>query len=169
MFEKIINFFKKPEPQNKPKAQPKNWREAFEQSHGKNAREADAILRKEAKQRTGSENYNTFSFNKSRARSAGLHWYVWKTCQDSRVRPSHQNLQGVIVNYNEAPNAELLIGNGPGTRRHAGTAKGCRCYDAPLVMASDVNWPARVHYKGKIKTMTLKEFKEICKDDIFKL
>ena len=167
MINKIINLINALIGIETSKPHPKTWRETYEQSYGKQARETDAILRKEAKRRTGSENYNTFSFNKSRARSAGLHWYVWQTCQDSKVRPSHQNLQGVIVNYNEAPNAELLIGNGPGKKHHAGTGKGCRCYDAPLVMASDVHWPARVHYQGKIRIMTLKEFKTICKDDIF--
>ena len=153
--------------QSNPLPNPKTWREAFEQAHGQQARESDALLRKEAKRLTGSKNYNTFTFGKARAREAGIHWYIWETCQDSRVRPSHKNLQGVIVNYNEAPNAELLIGTGPGTKRHAGTAKGCRCYAAPLIMASDVHWPARVHYQGKIRVMTLSEFKKICKDNIF--
>ena len=152
---------------SKPKQQPKNWREAFAQSQGKTASTMDAELRKRSKRLTKSENYNTFTYSKADARSAGLHWYVWKTCKDARVRPSHQNLDDVIVNYNEAPNAELLIGNGPGVKRHAGTAKGCRCYDSPLIEASDVRWPARVHYQGKIRTMSLKEFKKICKDDIF--
>ena len=146
---------------------PKNWREAFDQRYGNTAKEMDISLRKESKKLTGSENYNTFSFSKARARSAGIHWYVWRTGEDIRVRPAHKNLNKVIVNYSEAPNAEALIGNPPGAKRHAGSLKGCRCYDEPLVSANDVTWPARVHYKGQIRQMSRSEFKKICKDDIF--
>ncbi len=138
--------------------EPKNWQEAFTASSGKQANKAHKLLQKESKRLTGSTNYKSFNFTKARASAAGCHWYIWRTCEDSMVRLSHQEMAGVIVNYTEPPKK---LGH------HAGELPDCRCYDEPLIRADQSKWPAKVYYKGKIQKMSFREFKNICKDDIF--
>lgn len=141
-----------------PNNEPKNWKEAFAASSGKQANKAHKLLQKESKRLTGSANYKSFKFAKARASAAGCHWYIWRTCEDARVRPSHREMADVIVNYKEPP--KILA-------YHAGELPDCRCYDETLIRADQSKWPAKVYYKGKIRKMSLREFKNICKDDIF--
>lgn len=141
-----------------PNNEPKNWKEAFAASSGKQANKAHKLLQKESKRLTGSTNYKSFKFAKARASAAGCHWYIWRTCEDARVRPSHREMADVIVNYKEPP--KILA-------YHAGELPDCRCYDETLIRADQSKWPAKVYYKGKIRKMSLREFKNICKDDIF--
>lgn len=141
-----------------PNNEPKNWKEAFAASSGKQANKAHKLLQKESKRLTGSTNYKSFKFAKARASAAGCHWYIWRTCEDARVRPSHREMADVIVNYKEPP--KILA-------YHAGELPDCRCYDETLIRADQSKWPAKVYYKGKIRKMSLHEFKNICKDDIF--
>ena len=141
-----------------PNNEPKNWKEAFAASSGKQANKAHKLLQKESKRLTGSTNYKSFKFAKARASAAGCHWYIWRTCEDARVRPSHREMADVIVNYKEPP--KILA-------YHAGELPDCRCYDETLIRSDQSKWPAKVYYKGKIRKMSLREFKNICKDDIF--
>lgn len=96
-----------------------------------------------------------------RAENVGLKWYVWETSQDQRVRPAHRKMQGVLVNFDEPPAPELLVGLKSVGHYAAGDIWNCRCYPRPLIYVTEVNWPHRVYYGGRLAYMTLAEFKRI--------
>jgi SPP1 gp7 family putative phage head morphogenesis protein len=99
------------------------------------------------------------ALTESRADELGLPAYEWITSRDSRVRPSHRNLDGVIVLYSDPPAPEALIGQRSTLGRgHAGCFPQCRCPQAPLLTLDDVRWPHRVHRHGSIVMMTRVEF-----------
>ncbi len=97
----------------------------------------------------------------ARATAIGADWYIWRTSDDERVRPSHKNMDGVLVSRKEPPSPEELIGEKNAGKYHAGELDGCRCYPEPIVELSYVKFPARVYHKGKIRTMTREEFKKM--------
>lgn len=96
-----------------------------------------------------------------RSEELGVDWYAWRTSEDSRVRSSHHHMDGVLIAYNNPPSPELLIGEKTQGYYHAGNIYNCRCYMEPLISFTDVKWPAKVYYNGKIQKMTLSKFKEI--------
>ncbi len=100
---------------------------------------------------------------RTRARSTalGVGWYVWRTSEDERVRPSHKNMQGVLVNWKEPPSPEALVGMETCGKYHAGEIDGCRCYPEPVVEFDYLRFPVKVYHKGKIRTMTREEFKKM--------
>jgi hypothetical protein len=50
------------------------------------------------------------ALTESRAVSLGLDWYIWRTSEDSRVRESHANMDGVLCSYSDPPNPDHLAG-----------------------------------------------------------
>lgn len=94
-----------------------------------------------------------------RALSIGCDWYVWRTSDDARVRESHKKMDGVLVNWNDPPSPEALIGKKSPGNYHAGDIYNCRCYAQPLLEYSDVTWPHKVYHAGSIQMMTLAKFK----------
>ncbi|MDY6148947.1 MAG: minor capsid protein [Porphyromonas sp.] len=97
-----------------------------------------------------------------RSEAAGVKWYEWRTGEDQRVRDSHRLMNGVLIRWSDPPNPELLNREKHAHNRyHAGNIYNCRCFPAPLVQLSDVNWPHKVYYAGRIQTMTLAQFKKI--------
>jgi uncharacterized protein with gpF-like domain len=99
---------------------------------------------------------------RARSEDIGIHWYVWETCKDARVRKSHRKMHGVIVPWNSPPSPEGLIGEEEVEGKyHAGEALECRCLGLPLVSLSEVNWPHRVYHRGQIQRMTRVEFKRL--------
>ena len=102
----------------------------------------------------------------TRSRSANLriNWYVWRTEEDQKVRDSHRTMDDVIVPWNSPPSPELLTNLPPAKGNayyHAGEIYNCRCYPEPLLEVSDVRWPHKVYYLGKIQTMTRQQFEKI--------
>lgn len=98
---------------------------------------------------------------KARAMNIGLNWYIWKTCKDQRVRKSHDHMDGVLINWNDAPSPEKLAGEKHIGYYDAGNVFNCRCYPAPIVNLKQIKFPCKVHYRGKIQTMTKIQFEEI--------
>ena len=99
---------------------------------------------------------------RARSEDIDIHWYVWETCKDARVRKSHRKMHGVIVPWNSPPSPEGLIGEEEiEGKYHAGEALECRCLGLPLVSLSEVNWPHRVYHRGQIQRMTRVEFKRL--------
>lgn len=99
-----------------------------------------------------------FRREQDNARRLGITWYQWSTCRDQCVRPSHQNLDGVLVPWDDPPRAEWLVGEPSLGPFHAGEAPGCRCVPLSLLVLDDVSWPARVYYDGTIKQMSRRQF-----------
>lgn len=104
----------------------------------------------------------TTALNKARCEQLDLRWYVWRTALDgNRVRKSHRNMEGVLVNWNDPPSPELLVGEKSVGYYHAGNIWNCRCYTEPLLEIDDVHWPHKVYYQGRITKMTRKQFEDI--------
>ncbi|RXI46080.1 hypothetical protein DP145_01710 [Clostridium tetani] len=103
-----------------------------------------------------------FIRDKSSCEKLNIPAYVWKTCQDQRVRKSHTNMQNVIVFWDDPPNPEELIGEESLLGKyHAGEYVGCRCYTEAIVSLNLIKWPSKVYYNGKIQIMTKEQFEVI--------
>ena len=102
------------------------------------------------------------ALTEARADNLGLHWYLWRTSEDQRVRKSHRNLDGVLVRYEKPPQPEKLVHEhstlGTG---NAGEFPNCRCTQIVLLDPADVTWPRRVYWNGKIQMMTKTQFMRI--------
>lgn len=67
---------------------------------------------------------------KARAESIGSTGYIWRTSEDSDVRPSHRALAGRFVRWDSPPVTDGLSG-------HAGCVPNCRCYAEPVLPDSN--------------------------------
>jgi len=102
------------------------------------------------------------ALTRARAESIGLQWYEWRTSEDQRVRSSHKHMNRILVNWNNPPSPEKLIGEkNPPPPYHAGEIWNCRCYAAPLTGIDRVSWPHKVYYGSAIVTMTKAEFEAL--------
>ncbi|MCW6079039.1 phage minor head protein [Clostridium sporogenes] len=105
------------------------------------------------------------ALTKARCENIGLNWYIWRTSEDQRVRKSHDHMEGVLINWNNPPSPEKLIGKKFVGYYHAGNIYNCRCYPEPVVSLDFIKWPCngkiKVYYNGSIVRMTKKEFLEI--------
>lgn len=97
-----------------------------------------------------------------RAEELDLHYYAWETSRDERVRKSHRNMQGVLVNWNDPPAPEALVGERSTLGRyHCGRAPQCRCAALPIVTLDEIQFPARVFTGGRIIRMSRAQFQRI--------
>ena len=89
----------------------------------------------------------------ARSEALGLNWYIWETADDTRVRESHDFMDGVLCRWSEPPNPERL-----NTEKrnygayHPGGIFNCRCIALPVISYRDIGFPARVHKAGEVKT-----------------
>lgn len=96
---------------------------------------------------------------RARAVSIGVPAYEWHTSEDSRVRPSHRKMDGVLVLWGDPPDPERLFGErSSGGKYHAGCIYNCRCVSLPLVSLEEVSWPARLYRAGSIRRVTKAQF-----------
>lgn len=104
----------------------------------------------------------TTAITKQRSEQLDLHWYVWRTALDwDRVRKSHRNMEDVLVNWNNPPSPEALVGEKDVGNYHAGNIWNCRCYPEPLLDVEDVKWPHKVYYNGSIQKMSKNQFEQL--------
>lgn len=104
----------------------------------------------------------TTALTKARCDNLDLHWYAWRTMEDGdRVRKSHRIMEGVLVNWNEPPSPEALVGEKSVGNYHAGNIWNCRCYPEPLIEIDDISWPHKVYTNGKIQIMGKMQFKQM--------
>lgn len=98
----------------------------------------------------------------ARADRLGIAWYIWRTSRDGRVRDSHKDMDGVLCRFDTPPSPEILAGiRSTLGRYNAGEAPNCRCYPEPLIDIADISWPHKVHYGGRIVTMSMNEFRKV--------
>ena len=98
----------------------------------------------------------------ARSEQLGLRWYVWRTAMDGdRVRKSHRNMEDVLVNWNNPPSPEELVGEESVGTYHAGNIWNCRCYPEPLIEIDDVDWPHKVYMNGTIVKMKRSGFEKV--------
>ena len=104
----------------------------------------------------------TTALTKQRSEQLDLHWYVWRTALDGdRVRKSHRNMEDVLVNWNNPPSPEALVGEKDVGKYHAGNIWNCRCYPEPFLDVEDVKWPHKVYYNGSIQKMSKNQFEQL--------
>jgi SPP1 gp7 family putative phage head morphogenesis protein len=95
---------------------------------------------------------------KVRSTNAGMNWFVWKVTHDNRLRKSHKVMDNVLVQWDDPPSPEKLAGLKDYGKYLPGSTYNCRCYPAPIIRLSDVSFPAKVYYGGKIESMSMKKF-----------
>lgn len=61
------------------------------------------------------------NLGQARAEYVGSQGYIWRTAEDSDVRPSHRKMEGRFVAWSSPPTLDKLTG-------HAGCLPNCRCY-----------------------------------------
>ncbi len=66
------------------------------------------------------------AITQARATRAGSQGYIWRTCEDGDVRPSHRAMNGKMVRWDSPPTLDKMRG-------HAGSLVGCRCYCEPVL------------------------------------
>lgn len=99
------------------------------------------------------------AFTRARSQALGLNWYEWETSHDTRVRPSHKLMNAVLVNWNDPPSPEALLGiRSTLGKYNAGNCPNCRCPALPLITVDDVRWPHKVYQDGRIRMMTRAQF-----------
>lgn len=97
----------------------------------------------------------------TRSNDLDINWYVWRTSEDSRVRKSHKKMNKVIVNWDDPPSPEKIIGEKFIGEYHAGECEQCRCYAEPIIDLKLIKFPHRVYYNGQIQVMKKAEFMKI--------
>jgi uncharacterized protein with gpF-like domain len=102
---------------------------------------------------------NATALSRSRAQRLNLNWYEWDTSEDAIVRPSHRLMDLVLVNWNDPPAPEALLGiHSTLGHYHAGNCPNCRCDANVLVDLDQVAWPHKVYTGGRIVRMTKLQF-----------
>lgn len=99
----------------------------------------------------------------ARCQDLGIKWYVWRSCQDERVRNSHAMMNGVYCRWSDPPNPEAMFGgHNSGGHYHPGGIYNCRCVALPVVDERDLRFPCRVYANGKVQSVpNIKTFKSI--------
>ena len=135
-------------------AQGKTGRKTFEtqlKSHG--AKNAKLIARTEsAKLQTTIDEY--------RSTSLGSVCYEWRSSKDKRTRPSHREMNGVIVFWrpdNQKPLLDKMRGN-------AGEFPNCRCTPLPILDENDITESKYRVYDYRTDTIINISAKELIKD-----
>lgn len=103
------------------------------------------------------------AITRARAEDIGLNWYQWQTSEDGRVRKSHRKMDQVLINWNDAPSPERLVGEKSVGKYNAGNIYNCRCVALPIVSLDEIKFPAKIYSGGEIKRLTLSEFRRIAK------
>ena len=104
------------------------------------------------------------ALTQARCANLGIDWYVWRTSRDSRVRSPHDDMEGVLVAWSDAPSPEKLFPHPdakPYGNYHAGGTFNCRCYPEPVVAVELVLFPCKVYHNGGIRQMTKEQFLKI--------
>lgn len=87
----------------------------------------------------------------ARAEDMGISCYIWHTCQDERVRPSHAKMEGVVCFWNDPPSPE---GRG---FYHPGNTYNCRCYAEPILDVTDLPTSFRAWRNDGVRKFTRKK------------
>jgi SPP1 gp7 family putative phage head morphogenesis protein len=112
--------------------------------------------------RTGVQSSSTL-LTEARCQELDLPWFVWYTSKDQRVRPSHRNMDGVIVSWSDLPSPEALIGQKSNLGHYApGNCPNCRCGPLPVLTVEDIyrtgSEQHKVYHDGIIVRMTKAQF-----------
>lgn len=102
---------------------------------------------------------------RARAQAVRMNWYMWHSTHDSRTRPSHRKMDGVICSWDDPPSPEALNNEKSYGRYPPGGIWNCRCYPEPInpdmIAAQLGSGPFKVYRNGQIRTMTLKQLERM--------
>lgn len=99
------------------------------------------------------------ALTQARSEQLDIPAYEWSSVRDSRTRPGHKLMDGVIVFWDDPPDPEKLAGEkSTGAPYHAGNIYNCRCEPLPLISLDEVQWPKRVFLNGRISYWTRSKF-----------
>lgn len=106
-------------------------------SRGSFERELKSHGHKNAKliARTESAKLQT-AITENRAKDLGSTAYIWKSSNDKRTRPSHKQMNGVVVLWRESDLEKPLL---DGMYGHAGEFPNCRCDPQPIFDETDLD------------------------------
>ena len=96
------------------------------------------------------------AITQNRATNIGSVAYEWVASMDRRTRPSHKEMDGVIVFWR--PDAQKPLRDG--MRGQAGSFPNCRCYPAPILDISDLsktNYKVYNYHNDKIESWTRRD------------
>jgi len=116
--------------------------------------------------RTQTSSANT-ALTRARSEELDIPCFQWWTAQDGRrVRPSHRNMQAVVVFWSDLPSPEALIGLKPSLGHYAaGDCPYCRCNSLPTLSVEDVldkkSGLIKVYYQSSIRQMTKSQFTQV--------
>lgn len=96
-----------------------------------------------------------------RAERLNLNWYQWATSEDGRVRLSHRKMDKVLINWNDPPPPEKLVGEKSEGYYHAGNIYNCRCVALPLVSIEEISFPVKIYQGGVIRRIGKREFLQL--------
>jgi len=91
----------------------------------------------------------------------GISWFEWITSKDARVRQSHKNLDHVLMNYNDLPSPEALVGEKSYGRYGPGDTFNCRCYAAPVIDVDYLTFPRKIYINGQIHNISKANFRKM--------
>lgn len=94
-----------------------------------------------------------------RSQNMGINWYIWRTSDDARVRKAHQHMDDVLINWQDPPDPEALVGEKSYGSYHAGCIFNCRCYPEPIIDLNDLKWPHKAAIGNSIVQTKLKDLK----------
>lgn len=93
----------------------------------------------------------------ARCESMQIDFYVWYTCHDSRVRHSHDKMDGILCRWDDPPDPELLFPSkqcrDSGTHYHPGGIYNCRCIALPVIDLKTLSFPIRYAHGNKVETI----------------
>ena len=102
------------------------------------------------------------ALTEARCDELGIPAYIWETSQDSRVRKSHRNMNGVIVFWGDPPSPEALLHERSTLGHyHSGNCPNCRCGQTVILSLDDVSWPRRCYTSGRIIRVTRHQFAQL--------
>lgn len=91
------------------------------------------------------------ALTEAKARDVGIAWAAWDTSHDQRVRPSHRFMDGVLVNWDDPPSPEALIGQKSSLGKYLpGNAPNCFPGDTVVSSPSGIKKLWRAPYSGNI-------------------
>lgn len=94
----------------------------------------------------------------ARSEDLGAGFYIWKTSFDARVRSSHAIMRDVIIDWDNPPSPEALMGLKSYGNYHAGCIFNCRCFAMPILKIDDISWPAKIYTNRKIQYIKKADF-----------
>jgi SPP1 gp7 family putative phage head morphogenesis protein len=95
------------------------------------------------------------NLTEARSKDIGVNWYVWQTANDQRTRESHKKLNGVLVNWNDPPAPEFLIGLPTEGKYHAGKIYNCFVGDTIVTSPSIIEKVWKAPYRGDLVSLHL--------------